>query len=172
MRQHLVVIAGAALLAGCAGKKPAAEPAAVWQPEWRRPVVELEIDVPRGERQLPAPAVPQWLYEPGTDRASACAPMTAGPDAYRVAVAKAQAELVRRRQVRMRSDFEMTTESTRSGAHGSARSAWNERLEQRAQGVLEHIEVLLVETVHWDGRPQICVWIAAGATQSEEVENE
>jgi hypothetical protein len=116
--------------------------------------------------------LPFWLLNPGTGRAAACASLDAGPDARRVAVAKAQAELVRQRQVQVASRLEITSDASRLNGRAGARTDVQERVELSSAGLVENMVVLQAATVDWQGRRQLCVRVGPDALSDKEESNE
>jgi len=153
----MILLLGLAFLAGCA---------AAPQPSWPQ---QPPSSVSMNEE---AESLPPWLLDPGPDGAAACAPLGAGPDALRVATAKAKAELVRQRRAEVASTMAMTSGASRNGERAVGRSEWTERVELSSAGVVEGVEVLQVEEIAWQGRRQLCVRIGPGGIREKEVAHE
>ena len=100
--------------------------------------------------------IPEWYYQNNASQAAVCVKVNSGDTQLRtIAIAKAQAELLRQEKVSVHSELIIThEENTKTGASSST---MDERITQKSDGVVEENRILKSGMFIFDDAKHYCI---------------
>lgn len=100
--------------------------------------------------------MPEWYYQNNTSKVAVCVKANSSASQLRtIAIAKAQAELLRQVRVSVHSELIIThEENTKTGISSSN---MDERITQKSDGVIEENRILKSGIFHFDDAKHYCI---------------
>lgn len=100
--------------------------------------------------------IPEWYYPDDSSQVAVCLNAKSSASQLRtIAIAKAQAELLRQREVSIRSELIITRE--KNSKTGGSLSTMNEKITQKSEGVIEKNRVIKSGIFFFDDARQYCI---------------